>query len=253
MEQIQQGFSDWTQRDYVQFIKSFRRRPIDDVEGIASEIDSKTVEQVQHYLNVFLTRFRETKERDIVLRKFQHRDFDQKNLETILHWDEYKDYAILLQENHYFGRTEYVNMIEKEHERLKEQNGITDVNELNQVGQSQKLHLRLNHFHHSQPKKMVQEQLKYIATAIRAEKCLRDHMYHMNQHQKEMKQMIEKTKLFDKGYQKGLTKRDQDMMRKDQEEEDELEKAQNKKKVSQVSDVNKFGRNKPNIAKLFEK
>jgi len=90
------------------------------VEGIASEIDSKTVEQVQHYLNVFLTRFRETKERDIVLRKFQHRDFDQKNLETILHWDEYKDYAILLQENHYFGRTEYVNMIEKEHERLKE-------------------------------------------------------------------------------------------------------------------------------------
>ena len=34
--------------------------------------------------------------------------------------------------------------------------------------------------------------------------------------------MIEKTKLFDKGYQKGLTKRDQDMMRKDQEEEDEL-------------------------------
>lgn len=195
------------------------------MEGIASEIDSKTVEQVQHYLNVFLTRFRETKERDIVLRKFQHRDFDQKNLETILHWDEYKDYAILLQENHYFGRTEYVNMIEKEHERLKEQNGITDVNELNQIGQSQKLQLRLNHFHHSQPKKMVQEQLKYIATAIRAEKCLRDHMYHMNQHQKEMKQMIEKTKLFDKGYQKGLTKRDQDMMRKDQEEENELEKA----------------------------
>lgn len=43
-EQIEQGFSDWSQRDYVQFIKAFRRRPIDDVDGIASEIDSKTAE-----------------------------------------------------------------------------------------------------------------------------------------------------------------------------------------------------------------
>ena len=69
-EQICEGFHDWSQRDYVQFIKAFRRRPIDDIEGIASEIDTKTTEQVQHYINVFLTRFRETKERDIVLRKF---------------------------------------------------------------------------------------------------------------------------------------------------------------------------------------
>ena len=86
-DQTSQGFSEWTQRDYLQFIKAFRRRPIDDVEGIASEVDSKTTEQVQHYLNVFLTRFRETKERDIVIRKFQHKDFDQKNLETILQYE----------------------------------------------------------------------------------------------------------------------------------------------------------------------
>ena len=101
-------------------MKAFRRRQIDDVEGIASEIETKSVEQVQHYLNVFLTRFRETKERDIVLKKFQQKDFDQKNLETILNFDQYKDYAILLQENHYFGRFEYLNMMQKEHERLKE-------------------------------------------------------------------------------------------------------------------------------------
>lgn len=69
-QMISQGFTEWKQQDYVQFIKAFRRRPIDDIEGIASEIDSKSVEQVQHYLNVFLTRFRETKERDIVIKKF---------------------------------------------------------------------------------------------------------------------------------------------------------------------------------------
>lgn len=95
------------------------------MEGIASEIPSKSVEQVQHYLQVFLTRFRETKEKDLVLRKFQHKDFDQKNLETILNFEKYKDFAILLQENHYFGRFEYINMMQKEHERLKSQNGIT--------------------------------------------------------------------------------------------------------------------------------
>lgn len=89
--------------------------------------------------------------------------------------------------------------------------------------QNQKLSLRLDHFFHSQPKKLVQEQLKYIATAIRAEQTLRDHMYHMNQHQKEMKTMMEKTKLFDKGYQQGLTKKDQDMMQKDFEQQNELE------------------------------
>jgi len=43
-ELLSQGFHDWTQKDYWQFLKAFRRRPIDDVEGIASEIDTKQVE-----------------------------------------------------------------------------------------------------------------------------------------------------------------------------------------------------------------
>ena len=48
-------------------------------------------------MNVFLLRFRELKERDIVIKKFQQKDFDQKNLETILNYENFKDYAILLQ------------------------------------------------------------------------------------------------------------------------------------------------------------
>lgn len=65
--------------------------------------------------------------------------------------------------------------------------------------------------------------------------------------------MMDRSKLFSKGYQEGLTKRDQDMMQKDFEQQKEIDKQENKKKVSQVSSSNKFGKNKPNIAKLFEK
>ena len=64
---------------------------------------------------------------------------------------------------------------------------------------------------------------------------------------------MEKTKLFDKGYQQGLTKKDQDMMQKDYEQQNEIDQQENKKKITKVSDMNKFGKNKPNTAKLFEK
>lgn len=86
-----------------------------------------------------------------------------------------------------------MNMMQKEHDRLKQQNGIdTAMSGANEgpVPTPKNLSLRLDHFVHSQPKKLVQEQLKYVATAIRAEKTLREHMYYMNQHQKEMKQVM---------------------------------------------------------------
>lgn len=84
---------------------------------------------------------------------------------------------------------------------MKSQNGITqeqiDKNEESKFNSQDKpLRLNLNHFYHSQPKKLVQEQLKYIATAIRAEKTLRDHMWHLNQHKKEMKLTMERSKIF---------------------------------------------------------
>lgn len=73
-----------------------------------------------------------------------------------MNFDQYKDYAILLQENHYFGQFEYLNMMQKEHERLKEQNGLTS-EQIKQRGDTggEKLSLSLNHFYHSQPKKLV--------------------------------------------------------------------------------------------------
>jgi len=90
------------------------------------------------------------------------------------------------------------------------------------------LSLRLDHFVHSQPKKLVQEQLKYVATAIRAEKTLREHMFHMNQHQKEMKQVMALSQQFSHCYSEGLTKRDQEMMQKDFEAQQALQAEENK-------------------------
>ena len=105
-------------------------------------------------------------------------------------------------------------MMQKEHERLKEQNNLSSdqIAARSQATSADKLSLSLNHFYHSQPKKLVQEQLKYIATAIRAEKTLREHMFHMNHHRKEMKETMERSKMFSQGYQEGLTRKDQEMM-----------------------------------------
>ena len=163
---------------------------------------------------MFLSRFRETKERDVVIKKLQSKDFDQKNLQTILNYEMFKDYAILLQENHYFSRTEYLSMIKKENQRLMAQNNITadDLRLMNEECLHKKLSLNLDTFQYSQTKKLVQDQLRYIATAIRAEKTLRDHMYFMHQHQKEMKTSMEQAALLTTNYHSSLVKKDQEMM-----------------------------------------
>lgn len=69
-DQLSQGFPEWTSREYHLFIKSFRRRPLNDYEGMSSEIKTKTADEVKEYMEVFLKRFREIKERDLVLKKF---------------------------------------------------------------------------------------------------------------------------------------------------------------------------------------
>ena len=64
---------------------------------------------------------------------------------------------------------------------------------------------------------------------------------------------MERSKMFSQGYQEGLTRKDQEMMQADYENQRTQEEIQNKKKSTKVSDNNKFGKNRANIAKLFEK
>ena len=96
------------------------RHEIGNVDAIAQDVDSKTPEQVLAYFSVFMHRFRELKECDQVILKFQKKDFEERNLETIREFcpDKADDYVVLVQENHYFNRHSYLGLISKAHEKL---------------------------------------------------------------------------------------------------------------------------------------
>lgn len=63
-KQLETGFLEWSYVDYKQFFKAFMSYEIDDLEGIASEVDSKSVQEVAVYLRVFMQRYQELKEKD---------------------------------------------------------------------------------------------------------------------------------------------------------------------------------------------
>lgn len=99
---------------------------MDDYAGIAADVETKDVDEIKAYMAVFLKRFRETREKDVVIRKFAQKDFDQKNLETVLDYHKFKDFAILIQENFYLSRAQNLALFRKEHERLVAQNKISE-------------------------------------------------------------------------------------------------------------------------------
>ncbi len=99
-----------------------------------------------------MLRFRELKEKDIVLQKMQKQDIEQRNLETIKAFDaeKQKSYAILLQDNTFFNRNSYLALIERAHNKMVGQN--------DQEKKGHKdLQLKIDHFFHSQSQKMVEE------------------------------------------------------------------------------------------------
>lgn len=48
-------------------MKAIRKYDLKDIKIIAEMVETKTVEEVQEYMNVFMLRFRELKERDVVM------------------------------------------------------------------------------------------------------------------------------------------------------------------------------------------
>lgn len=84
------GFTDWTLSDYQRFIKAFRKCELGDIEGISRMVETKTPEEVTIYLEVFLKRFRELKERELVIMKFERKTFEQRTLEAIRDFDKEK-------------------------------------------------------------------------------------------------------------------------------------------------------------------
>ena len=70
------GFTQWSRQEYATFIHSFRNRELGDVESIAADVGTKSVEEVSAYMEVFLRRFSELKEREIVVMKFEKKSFE---------------------------------------------------------------------------------------------------------------------------------------------------------------------------------
>ena len=47
---LKQGFSNWTKRDFNQFVKANEKYGRDDIESISKEVEGKTAEEVQRIL-----------------------------------------------------------------------------------------------------------------------------------------------------------------------------------------------------------
>lgn len=116
------GFLDWTHHEYSKFIKAFRKRELGDIDGISSDVETKSPEQVAIYLDVFLKRFRELKERDIVTMKFEMKTFESRTLEMIRDYDKKKaergEYFCLVQENHHFNTAAYLALMDKAQQKM---------------------------------------------------------------------------------------------------------------------------------------
>jgi hypothetical protein len=54
-------------KEYQAFIKGIRKHHLGDIDAIAREIETKNAQEVEEYLKVFMVRFRELKEKDVVL------------------------------------------------------------------------------------------------------------------------------------------------------------------------------------------
>lgn len=55
---LQQGYSNWSRKDFMQFIKACERHGRKDVENITSEIEGKTEKEVRAYLKAFKTNYK---------------------------------------------------------------------------------------------------------------------------------------------------------------------------------------------------
>lgn len=86
---LNQGFTNWTRRDFNQFIKANEKFGRDDLEAISTEVEGKTPEEVMEYSNVFWERCTELTDCDRILaqiekgeQRIQRRQDIKKALET---------------------------------------------------------------------------------------------------------------------------------------------------------------------------
>lgn len=120
-------------------------------------------------MGVFLKRFRELKERDIVIMKFEQNTFESNMLQTIKDFDQNKaargEYLCLVQTNEFFTTDAYLALIAKAQQKMLKQT--------QQQHRKADLQLTLDHFLHSRPREVIEAQTKVVATALRVESKLK--------------------------------------------------------------------------------
>jgi len=88
-ELLIQGFTNWTRRDFNQFIKANEKYGRDDLENIAKEVEGKTPEEVEAYADVFWDRYQDLTDADRIIaqiekgeQRIQRRQDIKRALET---------------------------------------------------------------------------------------------------------------------------------------------------------------------------
>ncbi|KAK4337102.1 hypothetical protein RND71_043852 [Anisodus tanguticus] len=70
-ELLTQGFTNWTRRDFNQFIKANEKYGRDDLENIAKEVEGKTPQEVEAYTEIFWERYQELTDSDRIIAQIE--------------------------------------------------------------------------------------------------------------------------------------------------------------------------------------
>ncbi|XP_078168036.1 putative chromatin-remodeling complex ATPase chain [Carex rostrata] len=68
---LEEGFSNWTRRDFNAFIRACEKYGRNDIKSIATEVEGKTEEEVERYAAVFKQRYKELNEWDRIVKNIE--------------------------------------------------------------------------------------------------------------------------------------------------------------------------------------
>ncbi|KAL6517182.1 ISWI chromatin-remodeling complex ATPase chr11 [Orobanche hederae] len=68
---LEEGFSTWSRRDFNTFIRACEKYGRNDIKSIASEMEGKTLEEVERYAKVFKERYKELNDYDRIIKNIE--------------------------------------------------------------------------------------------------------------------------------------------------------------------------------------
>ncbi|KAL6548477.1 hypothetical protein OROGR_008898 [Orobanche gracilis] len=68
---LEEGFSTWSRRDFNTFIRACEKYGRNDIKSIASEMEGKTMEEVERYAKVFEERYKELNDYDRIIKNIE--------------------------------------------------------------------------------------------------------------------------------------------------------------------------------------